>query len=389
MSVLPRRNPASHSLVRRLSVSAGVGVTVAGLVAACSSAPGTSGGGQANSLSKQSAQVQYAAGSPCPKPTTTTSVTLPEIAASAALVWLFIDIDQGIFAKCGLKVDSSVLSPQAQVSAYLAGDNSLRVTGGGLPATIAAQQRPLGIYGVLTTVPDYYFLQNPSISSPAQLKGKTIAVLSPVDSTYKVALTYLRQVGLKPADVHFTYASTIPNIQASLQSGAAQAAVLTAPYAQVAMAHGAKTGYDFTKSSLKIPAEPIVADPSWVSGHTDVALNIMRAIMAGVYLAKAKPDIARAAIEKHLSIDASTPDGKTMLDAAVTLAGSLFNPIGTILRPSAATVNLFKSQAPADIKAQLSSTDMSSFVQSDLGSLLLKQGLPQQLQKIYGSPPAS
>jgi hypothetical protein len=213
-------------------------------------------------LTAQSTTVQYAPGSPCPKPTTTTSVTLPEIAASAALVWLFIDIDQGIFAKCGLNVNSSVMSPRLRC---LRTSAATRVCG-----------------------------------SPE------------ADSTYKVALIYLQDIGLKASDVHFTYASTNPNIQASLQSGAAQAAVLTSPYAQVAMAHGAKTAFDFTKSSVKIPAEPIVADPSWVTSHTSVALNIMRAIMAGVWLANSKPDIARASLGKHLGIDASTPDGKVL-----------------------------------------------------------------------------
>lgn len=391
MSVMFRCRPVRRLLPRRLPVRIGAGAALLTLAAAaCGSTPqasgsGPAGSGSAGGLTAQSDTVTYAPGSPCPKPTATTSVTIPEIAASAALTWLFIDVDQGIFAKCGLKVDSSLMSPQAQVSAYLGGDTSLRITGGGLPADIAASNRSLGIYGVLTTDPDYYFLENKSISSPKQLIGKTIAVLSPVDSTYKTALIYLQNVGLKPSQVHFTYASTNQNIQASLQSGAAQAGVLTSPYAQVAMADGAKTAYDFTKTSLKIPAEPIVADPAWVKSNTAEALNIYRAILAGVYLAKAKPAVAQAALEKHLELNPSTAAEKVMLGASVTLAGTLYSPINQIMQPTAATAGLFKSQAPANIKAELGSTDMSSYLQTDLGSLLMKQGLPQQLAKIYGS----
>jgi ABC-type nitrate/sulfonate/bicarbonate transport system substrate-binding protein len=372
---------------RRL-ITLGVAVITALGLAACASPPDVGAGGPSSPIPSQPDSVQYAADSPCPATTTTTSVTLPEIAVSAALAWLYIDIDQEIFAKCGLKVNSATQSAQAQVSTYLAGDTSLRVSGGGLPASIAATKRPLGIYGVDATNPIFYFLENPSITSPASLKGKTIAVLSPVDSTYKIALIYLKQVGIDPGQVHFTYVSTNPNISAALSSGAAQAAVLGAPYAQLAMAHGAKMAYDFTKSSVKIPTQPIVADPSWVNAHTDVALNILRAIMAGVWIAQAKPDVAQASLTKHLKLDTSTNDGKVLQAASVYLAATVYQPVQQILAPDATTVDPFEDQAPADIQAKLKGIDMSSFIQTNLGGVLLKQGLVDQLQKLYGSPDA-
>src|SRR5262249_130370 len=153
-----------------------------------------------------------------------------------------------------------------------------------------------------------------------------------------------------------------------LQSGSAQAGVLTAPYAQVAMAAGAKTAYDFTKTSLKIPAEPIVADPAWVKNNTAEALNIYRAILAGVYLARAEPAPGQAGPEKPLGWTPSRAAEKVLLNASVTPAGTLSSPLNEIMQPTAATAELFKTQAPANIKAELANTDMSTYVQTDLGS---------------------
>lgn len=386
MSVSSARSGADARRPRRI-VALILGLTTAVSLAACSSSkPSTSS--SSTGAGALAGPVQYAANSPCPATTSTTTVTLPEIASSAALAWLYIDIDQGIFAKCGLKVNSAVQSPQVQVSSYLGGSTSLRITGGGMPTSLAAVKRPFGIYGVSSTLPIFYVMSNPSITSPSDLKGKTIAVLSATDSTYKTALIYLKQVGISPSDVHFSYVSTNPNIQAALSSGSAQAAVLGAPYAQLAMAHGSKVLYDFTKSNVKIPSQPIIADPAWVSGHTDVALNIMRAIVAGMWIAESQPAIAQAALVKHLSIDTSTSDGKITEAASTYLAATIYDPVQTVLQPSAATVDLFKTQASAAVQTSLNGVDMASFIQPGLGQTLLAQGIVAQLQKLYGTPNA-
>jgi NitT/TauT family transport system substrate-binding protein len=120
---------------------------------------------------------------------------------------MFIAQEQGIFAKHGLHVTvKSITSTTTIVPDMLSG--AVDIASGQLPTFIAAQAKGVGSFHVLASgltlgpgVNEILALKSSGITSPSQLKGKTLAVNAPTGDSALLTDTVLADAGVSPSQV--------------------------------------------------------------------------------------------------------------------------------------------------------------------------------------------
>jgi NitT/TauT family transport system substrate-binding protein len=120
---------------------------------------------------------------------------------------MFIAQEQGIFAKHGLHVTvKSITSTTTIVPDMLSG--GVDIASGQIPTFIAAQAQGVGSFHLLASgltlspgVNEILALKSSGITSPSQLKGKTLAVNAPTGDSALLTDVVLADAGVSPSQV--------------------------------------------------------------------------------------------------------------------------------------------------------------------------------------------
>jgi NitT/TauT family transport system substrate-binding protein len=165
------------------------------------------------------------------------------VSSGSTNLWpIHIGIRKGFFHAEGINVDLVFAQSNASVIQQLAA-NSINVSvGSGLVDPIRAVEKgaPVALIRIETQRPPYALLAKPVLKSIADLKGKTVSVGGPKDITRIFLERMLVPSGVQAGDVDLIFAGATSARMAALQSGAADAALLTTPY----NFHAEAAGYD-------------------------------------------------------------------------------------------------------------------------------------------------
>jgi NitT/TauT family transport system substrate-binding protein len=168
----------------------------------------------------------------CPWSTVEGAWRIGYSAISGAFAPLWIAADSGLFKKHGLDVELVYArAGPVSLAALLAGET--RVVAIGSDAVVAAYlagDREVAIIAAVTNSIVQSMMAQPSIRSPVELKGKTVAI-SRFGGLIDFSARYiLRQHGLEPGrDVTLIQAGGVPEVIALMQRGAAEAGVMSPP----------------------------------------------------------------------------------------------------------------------------------------------------------------
>src|SRR3979411_2828035 len=152
--------------------------------------------------------------------------------ASANLWPVTVANNKGFFAARDIKIDLVFVQANAGVIQQLAVGAVNVSVGSGLVDPIRAVDKgaPLAIARIDMQRPPYALLAKPAIKSIKELKGKTVSVGGAKDITRIFFERMLAPGGVDPKEVDLIFAGATSARLAALQSGAADAAILTAPY---------------------------------------------------------------------------------------------------------------------------------------------------------------
>jgi len=141
-------------------------------------------------------------------------------------------MDKGFFAAEGIALDLVFIPANAAVIQQLAAGSLNLGIGNGLvdPIRAVSQGAPLAIIRIEGQAPPYALLAKPEIKSFAALKGKTISVGGAKDITRTYLERMLVPNQVAPGSYDMIFAGATSARFAALQSGAADAALLTAPF---------------------------------------------------------------------------------------------------------------------------------------------------------------
>jgi ABC-type nitrate/sulfonate/bicarbonate transport system substrate-binding protein len=202
-----------------------------------------------------------------------------------ALAWPFyVAIEKGFFAAEEITVDK-IFAPSsaAVILQATAGALDMTVEGAFVDVIRAVEKgSPLAIVRILVQTPPYELLAQPSIKSLRELKGKTISIGGPKDVTRIYLDRMLEPNGFKDSDVDLVYAGASSARLSALQSGAVDAAILTAPF----NFYGASAGLSVVGRTADyitdLPQNGTVVNRNWASSHMATVKRFLTAFNRGV-----------------------------------------------------------------------------------------------------------
>jgi NitT/TauT family transport system substrate-binding protein len=195
------------------------------------------------------------------------------VASGSTNLWpVAIGIRKGFFASEGIKIDLVLAQSNASVIQQLAA-NSINISvSGGLVDPIRAIDKgaPIALVRIETEKPPYALLAKPAIKAIADLKGRIVSVGGPKDITRIFFERMLKASGVAPRDVDLIFAGATTARLAALQSGAADAALLTTPYSFHAEAAGfANLG--LVSDVVDMPFSGVSVNRNWAARNMKTA----------------------------------------------------------------------------------------------------------------------
>jgi ABC-type nitrate/sulfonate/bicarbonate transport system substrate-binding protein len=229
-------------------------------------------------------------------PRASVSLIYEAIAATNATLWLAEDAK--LFEKYGLDAKLVNARGSVPVQALVSGSVEFGAFSGSsaIAAVLAGSDlifvAAKGNYAVMSV----WVRRDSPIKSLANLRGKTIAVTRAGSASHTIARIALKSVGLSDRDVKFLHHGGLPEMFASLDQGIVDAAMGSPPRP------GFKELVDL--SSLRIPflQGAIEVQRGFLQNRRDIVLNLLKAYLETIKIAKENPTLAIAAIAKRMRV---------------------------------------------------------------------------------------
>jgi len=231
------------------------------------------------------------------------------VSSGSTNLWpVHIGIRKGFFGAADIKIDLVFAQSNASVIQQLAA-NSINVSvGSGLVDPIRAVEKgaPVALVRIETQKPPYALLARPAIKSIADLKGKTVSVGGPKDITRIFLERMLAPSGVAPFDVDLIFAGATSARMAALQSGAADAALLTTPYNFHAEAAGYRN-LGMTADMVDMPFSGVAINRNWAGRNMKTARAYLAAYSKAILWLE-DPANRREAIDIMLAVSSLKPE---------------------------------------------------------------------------------
>jgi NitT/TauT family transport system substrate-binding protein len=225
------------------------------------------------------------------------------VSAAGTPVWLAKE--EGIFAKHGLEADLvAVRSAPLQVTALVS--NEVQFVRGSVSSmlTAAAQGAKLKILlSLFAERASYDFLTSPSITRPADLKGKKIGVQDFSGLLWTLTMLSLREMGLDPQRDNISIQaigdSTV--IAQSLATGIIDAAALDKLQSVRLQGLGVKVLLDLSR--IAFPSSPFMGAEAFIDKNPQTIEKFIKALIESSTIMRAQKERGLAVLQRHIKTD--------------------------------------------------------------------------------------
>ncbi len=295
-------------------------------------------------------------------------------AMSGSMAWVWAAKEGGYFDQHGLKVDLVYIGGTAQLfQSMLAGEIAFGVGGG--PSIIHANVQRRSIVGVAGTLNRMIMkiMASPQIKSPADLRGKRVAVTRYGTSTDFSARLFLKNWGLSAEkDTVILQVGSVPNVLAALRNGTSQAGALSPPAHLQAEKMGFAELMDLSKADIYYPYTYIVVSAAFLEKNRNLIRPFLAAAVEGIHRFKTDKAFAKKLVAKYLRIE-----DEKVLEETHQLFSDLFEKAPYIKREG--LVSLVQILAEKDPK--LETVKVDSIVEDRFVRELETSGLMKNLYK--------
>ncbi len=207
-------------------------------------------------------------------------VEVGSVGTASAVLWPhYIAEAKGFYAAAGLQIDLvSSQTGSAMLQSLTAGSTTVGIAAGiADPMNAFAAGAGIAIVAIDGASGPYAVMAKKELKSFKELKGRIVIVDGPKGATLVYFNKMLEGNGMTIKDIDFVYAGSTAARFAALESGTADAAILTAPQLFTAAAHGfANLGYaiDYAKD---VPFTAEIVNVSWVKTHEATAKKFLDA----------------------------------------------------------------------------------------------------------------
>ena len=185
---------------------------------------------------------------------------------------------KGFFKDEGLDIEETVANPQISVDAVISGDVQIGFSDTAKSIQATEKGADLEIVASGMDKANYAFVGGIGINSIQDLKGKTIAAAGATDVYTQVIFDILKNAGVDPSEVNFTYGQNSNDRAAALQGGAIQGALIPPPADHRLEAAGLKI---LARTADLVPflsLSSTVVQKSWAADHGDIIKKYIKAI---------------------------------------------------------------------------------------------------------------
>jgi NitT/TauT family transport system substrate-binding protein len=275
-------------------------------------------------------------------------IGLSSVSATSGSIW--VAEEKGLFKKHGLDAEVIIIGGGASrvVSSLVAGEIQFSVGGG--DAVIRADLR--GADGVLVASPMKTGLQRlmvrPEIRTPADLKGKTIAVTRFGSASHWVMQLFLRKWGMRTDDIKMLQLGSSPAMFATLEKGGVDGAVFTIPTFFLAEERGYRTLADPVEMEIYYLQNSVDTTRSYIKGNRDQALRVVKVLCEGLaYFQKNKKE-SLGVLQKKLRIQSAQERDVKYLELSYNLLADKFYNRVPYANPKAieTTLEFISSEEP-------------------------------------------
>jgi NitT/TauT family transport system substrate-binding protein len=258
------------------------------------------------------------------------TVTAGGVSSASTNLWpIFIGVRKGFFADADIKIDL-VFSQSNSATIQQVVINAINVSiGSGLVDPIRATEKgaPIAIVRIEVQRPPYALLGRPAIKEMKALAGKTVSVGGAKDITRIFFERMLIPSGVDPKSVDLIFAGATSARLSALQSGAADAAMLTSPYNFHAMAAGF-TNLGLTADYVDMPFSGVATNRGWAVRNPGTLRRFLAVYTRSIQWL-VEPANRREAIDMMVSVSGlAADDVEKSYDFLVR--GGFFEPTGRI-----------------------------------------------------------
>jgi NitT/TauT family transport system substrate-binding protein len=251
-------------------------------------------------------------------------VGLSSISATSGSIW--VAEEKGLFKKHGVEVEVIIIGGGASqvVSSLIAGEIQFSVGGGdavirsalrGADTVLAASPLKTGLQRLMTRA---------DIKTPAELKGKKIAITRFGSASHWVLQLFLRKWGMRVEDIQILQLGSSPAMYATLDKGGVDGAVFTIPTFFVAEERGYRILADPVDMDIYYLQNSVDSTKSFLRKQRDQALRFVKAICEGIAYFKKNKKESIAVLQKKLRIQSAQEKDVKYLEASYNLLASKF-----------------------------------------------------------------
>ena len=207
--------------------------------------------------------------------------------------------EAGLFKKHGLTAELILISGgSTNIQALLANELQFVNLGASAPLQAALQGAEIVVIATSYNLMPYGLITSKNVNTPADLKGKRIAI-SRLGGIEEVAVRLaMEKLGLGPRDVTFVQTGPDPLRIAAVQSGAAAATALAPPALFAATSLGLPILADLGSLGIKYPASVVAAKHSYLAQEKPTAKKFLMAFIEGLHLYKQRKNYAVQVLQK-------------------------------------------------------------------------------------------
>jgi NitT/TauT family transport system substrate-binding protein len=251
-------------------------------------------------------------------------IGLSSVSATSGSIW--VAEEKGLFKKHGIDAEVIIIGGGAArvVSSLISGEIQFSVGGG--DAVIRAALR--GADGVLVASPMKTGLQRlmvrPEIKTPADLKGKTIAITRFGSASHWVMQLFLRKWGMRTDDIKMLQLGSSPAMFASLENNAVDGAVFTIPTFFLAEERGYRILADPVDMEIYYLQNSVDSTRSYIKRNREQALRVVKVLCEGLaYFRKNKKESIQI-MQKKLRIQSAQERDVKYLELSYNLLADKF-----------------------------------------------------------------
>ncbi|HEV8725085.1 MAG TPA: ABC transporter substrate-binding protein [Candidatus Binatia bacterium] len=283
-------------------------------------------------------------------------------------VW--VTQEAGLFKKYGLNAELIFISGAAPgMQAMLANEVHFANTSGSAPINATLQGTDAVIIATSYDLIPYGFVVHKDIHTPADLKGKIIAISRLGGVTELAARVTFEKLGLNPKDMTLIQAGPDAQRIPAVQSGNAAATVIAPPGLFAAVARGLRVLVDLTDLGIKYPTSVFFVTRSFLMQNRPAVKKFLMAFTDGLHLYAQRRDFVLQVMKKYTKLD----------DADVLTKSHDYFVKKTLLVPltdAAAVKNALPMGKPVNRK-------LEDFYDNSIVQELISEGFVEKISNAY------